>query len=337
MNTKPKVGVVIINYNGASMLEHCIDELLKIEYENIEIVLLDNASTDNSVSLVRNNYDLKLKVHVNDSNSGYSGGAEVACRMAIKEGWEYVMLMNPDIIFEPNYLDLAIAKLEEDAHIGALIGKLKQYKFFDREKTNIIDSAGLQIFRDRRVMDRGQSTEDKGQFDQEEVVFGITGAAPLYRTAALQDIEIKGEIFDQDFFMYKEDVDVSWRLNLFGWTNYYLPQAVAYHGRGTGIEDRQTYMKVAGKRKNLSRFQKSHSFRNHHFLLIKNEFGLRALKDIPFIVGKEILQLGFALIFEIYLYKNVWEVIVKLPKMLSKRFSIMRKKRVTSDWMTKFV
>lgn len=336
MNSKPKVGIVIINYNGEWMLKHCIEELQKLDYPSTEIVLLDNNSTDDSEKTVKENFP-KIEIHQTGANLGYSGGAEEAVKMAKQRKWDYLMLMNPDIIFEKDYLSKIIEKCEEDPKIGAIIGKLRQYKFKEQQKTEVIDSAGLLMTSDRRVVDRGQSQKDEGQFDKSEQVFGITGAAPLYRMSALNDIEILNETFDHDFFMYKEDIDISWRLNLFGYKNWYEPTAIAYHGRGTGIEDRETYIKVAQKRKNLSRFQKSHSIRNQHFIQMKNDLWGNIFRDFFPIIWKEILLLGFVTLREPYLYKSLWEVIKKTPRMLKKRRAIMKGKKVSSKEMKRII
>ena len=332
----PLVGIVIINYNGETFVRHCLEELLKVDYKNKEIIFLDNDSTDESVALVERHFPDVL-VHQTGHNGGYAGGAEIAVGLAEERNWDYLLLMNPDIVFEQDYVQKVVQKMEDDYRIGAIIGKLNQYKFNKKEKTDIIDSAGLLMYRDRRIVDRGQSKEDTGQFDKEEQIFGITGAAPMYRVAALDDIRVKGEVFDQDFFMYKEDVDVSWRLNLFGWKNWYLPQARAYHARGTGIYKRDSYTEVAKERAKLSKFQKTHSFRNQHFIQFKNDLTINALKNIFPILFKEAAFLGFMLIREPFLIKSLFEFIFKIPKMYKKRREIMKRRRVTAKQMGKIL
>jgi GT2 family glycosyltransferase len=335
-NELPLVGIVIINYNGETFVRHCLEELLKVDYKNAEVVFLDNDSTDESVALVERHFPDVL-IHQTGHNGGYAGGAEIAVNLAEERNWDYLLVMNPDIVFEQDYVQKVVQKMEDDYRIGAIIGKLNQYKFNKKEKTDVIDSAGLLMYKDRRVVDRGQAQKDEGQFDKEEQVFGITGAAPMYRVAALGDIKVFGEVFDQDFFMYKEDVDVSWRLNLYGWRNWYLPQARAYHARGTGIYKRDSYKEVAKERKKLSKFQKSHSFRNQHFIQFKNEIPSNALANIFPILLKEAALIGFMLIREQFLIKSLFEFIIKIPKMYKKRRVIMKNKRVTAKRMRKIL
>lgn len=336
MNPKlPKAGVVIIGYNAVDWIPHCLSQLADLDYPNLEVFYLDNHSTDDSVALVKKQFP-EMKIHQSGKNDGYAGAAEIAVNLASKKGWDYLMLMGTDIVFEPDYLRVLVEKLEAAPQAGCAVGKLYKYNFFEQEKTNIIDSAGLLAYRDRRVVDRGQAQVDEGQFDLEEEVFGATGAAPVYRVEALKDIKIMGEVFDQDFFMYKEDVDVSWRLRLFGWSCWYVPTAVAHHGRGTGVYKRDSYKQVAGERAKLSRFQKMHSFRNQHCMQVKNDLWRNFLRDVVPIMTKEILFFGYMILREPYLFKSLWQFYMLLPKMHRKRASIMRHKRVSYKGMQRW-
>lgn len=332
MGLLPKVGIVVINYNGSAMLPHCLAELQQLRYPDKEIIFLDNDSSDDSIAVVRNQFP-QIQIHQTGHNGGYSGAAEIAVNLAKKQNWDFLLLLNPDLIFENDYLEIIIARMLANPKIGACIGKLYKYEFFSQEKTNIIDSAGVKATRDRRFVDRGQADVDTGQYDQPEEVFGITGAAPLYRVTALEDIRVLGEVFDQDFFMYKEDVDVSWRLQLFGWICWYEPRAIAHHGRGTGVYKRNSYVDTVLERKKLSRFQKTHSFRNQHAMQLKNELWGNFWHDCVWIVGKEILFLAFILIKEPYLLKSLGEFIRLTPKLNQKRRAIMRRKRATAKEM----
>ncbi len=153
---------------------------------------------------------------------------------------------------------------------------------------------------------------------------------------ALADIEVLAEVFDQDFFMYKEDVDVSWRLQLFGHKILYVPTAVAHHGRGTGIYKRNSYLQIANERKNLSRFQKTFSYRNHKLILLKNELGATLLHDFWPICRREVLFTGYMTLFEPYLYVWLIKFLILMPKFSRKRRAIMRRKHVDADYMQQF-
>src|SRR3990167_702930 len=141
------------------------------------------------------------------------------------------------------------------------------------------------------------------------------------------------EYLDEDFFMYKEDIDISWRLRLRGWKCYYYPQAVCYHGRGTGVLKRFTHWEVYKGRKNLNRFQKYYAYKNQRLMQVKNEQWGNFLRDLLWIKGKEILIFGYILFREPYLLKGIWVFLSHLPNALRKRRIIMKRAVVSSATM----
>lgn len=322
----PRVTIVIINYNGLKYLSSCLKSLIKLDYPQKEIIFIDNNSTDESVAFVQKEFP-RVIIFANKDNKGYTGAANQGIKAA---SGRYVMLMNPDIIFEPDYLSKVVRKMETDHRIGAIIGKLFRYDFDHHRKTEYIDSLGLYCFRNRRIIDRGQGQKDKPLFDISKEVFGISGACPLYRMYALNDIAVNNEIFDEDFFMYKEDIDISWRLRLRGWKCYYLAEAIANHGRGTGILKEFTHSAVLESRRHLSPFQKFHAYKNQRLMQIKNEIPLNFLHDALPILAKELLILGYITLREPKLFKSIFAIFKKLPVMLKKRRVIMKSKKV--DW-----
>lgn len=330
----PKVSCVIINFNGEKFIEKCLKSLIKQDYSNFEIIFIDNVSTDSSVNIVKEKFP-QIKLIVNKTNTGYTGGANQA--VEVSNGAKYLMILNPDIIYCENYISKCIAKMEENPKIGVIGGKWLKYDFDSDEKKNVFDSTGLYCYKNRRVIDRGQGYEDKGQYNKEEVVFGISGASPIYRKEALLDVAINGEIFDTDFFMYKEDIDVSWRLDLRGWICYYLPEAIAYHGRGTGVLKRANSLDVLKHRQSVSILARKCSYRNQRLMQIKNEDLLSFILDLPWILPKEILAFGYILLREPYVLKSVLDFFRKLPSALRKRKWIMKNKKIDFKTMHYFL
>ncbi len=322
----PHITFIIINYNTKHLLKSCIESLLAQTWPNKEVVCIDNNSPDNSCQYVIENFPQVTAV-CNKDNIGYSPAGNQGIKMA--KG-EYVMLLNPDIIFEKDYVEQCLKKMEEDKKIAAICGKTYKYDFQNNKSTKFIDTAGLFCYRNRRVIDNGQGLEDKGQFDQEQQVFGISGACPIYRKAALEDVKIDGEYLDNDFFMYKEDVDISWRFLLFGWKSYYYPKAVAYHGRGTGVLPRFTNWEVFKNRSKLNAFQKHYSYKNQRLMQIKNELPMSFLRDFFPIIFKEFLILGYMIFKEPFLWKSWILMLKQMPAALKKRRYIMKHKRVKS-------
>lgn len=326
------VSLIVLNYNGEKLIKSCLDSLVKLDYAKKEIIFIDNASSDGSVNFVLKHYP-NVRVIANTENSGYAGGADQAVR--VSRG-DFVMVLNPDIIFEPNYLNVLVARLRRDPEIGAIVGKLRKYNFERGEKTNLIDSAGLLMFRNRRCVDRGQGEEDHGQYDEAEEVFGITGACPLYRKSALEDIRVDNEYFDTSFFMYKEDVDISWRLRLRGWKCFYEPAATGYHGRGTGVFSRDSMRQVAKGRKKLSRFQKHYSYKNERLMRAKNDMWENVWCDIGPILWKELLMSGWIVLREPYLLRSFGQFLLGLPRAIRRRYQIMGRKKVNARQMRKW-
>lgn len=342
MNPKqPKVSIIIIHYNTPHYIKSCMDAIFEQTYKNIEVIFIDNNSTDKTaLHIIDDDYADKKNLIVikNAHNSGYSGAANQGIKLAIegKVKSDYVVITNPDIIYSPTYFEKIINRAEKDDKIASITGKVYKYDFQNNKGTKIIDTVGLLAYKNRRIIDDGQGLIDKGQFEKEKEVFGISGACPLYRRKALEDAKIWDEYLDDDFFMYKEDVDLSWRFNLLGWKNIYYPKAVAFHGRGTGIFERFTTKQMFDNREKLSTFQKKYSFRNQLLMQAKNELWPNFMSDFFPIMARKLATPFYITIFEPYLWTSYLSYLKLLPKILKKRKIIMAKKRVSAKQMEKW-
>ncbi len=358
---KPKVSIVIIHYNTPQFLKTCLDAIFAQTYKNIEVIFIDNNSPDKSgLDFVRDNYGDRdgLKIIANEENLGYAKAANQGIKAA--DGYairsfdsafciphsasthpsSYIVITNPDIIYTPNYFEKIIARIEQDPHIAAITGKVYKYDFDRNKPTNVIDTVGLFAYKNRRIIDDGQGLIDEGQFDEECEVFGVSGACPLYRREALEDVKISNgdtdEYLDEDFFMYKEDVDISWRFLLYGWKSLYYPKAIAYHGRGTGVQRRFFNKEILANRSRLSKFQKHYSFKNQHLMEAKNELWSNFFTDFFSIIFKKIAIAGYITLKEPFLWKSYFEYLKQLPRILRKRKIIMERKRIKSSEMRKW-
>ncbi len=340
------VSIVIIGFNSRKFLGTCFDAIFAQTYPALELIFIDNNSSDDSVAWTQEAYGDRLKVVQNAENIGYTGAANQGMEMA---RGEYIVITNPDIIYTPEYFEKCVARMEGDAKIAALTGKVIKYSFEEGHPTGVIDTVGLCIFRSRRVIDDGQGLPDDGRFDEDAAdggastevslggrqVFGISGACPMYRRTALNDAKLtlsdgSAEILDGNFFMYKEDVDLSWRLTLLGWKCWYFSEAVAYHGRGTGVAKRFTTGEMLEQRGGLSPFQKTYSFRNQRLMQVKNELWGNFWHDVIWIAGREIGSLVYVTFREPYIWKSVVEFFKLLPATLAKRRVLMA--RVEERW-----
>lgn len=250
------VSVVIPNWNGAEWLPGCLRSLEK-QTIKAEIIVVDNASSDDSVKIIKQDFP-KVRLIENSENLGFAGGVNVGLRQALKEGCDFIALFNNDAVAEPDWLERLVSALERNQSAGIATGK------FMREDRQHIDSTGDFYSIWGLPFPRGRNQKDAGQFDQAERVFGASGGASLYRADMLKEIGL----FDERFFAYYEDVDISFRAQLAGWQVLYEPKAVAYHRLGA----------TSGR---LGSFTRYHSIKNFHLLYWKNMPAKLFFKYLP--------------------------------------------------------
>jgi len=345
------VSINILNYNDKRTIKKAIGSAVKQTYPYLEILIIDNASTDGSCEMIKEeinnwrkrrkdlletlypdkNYSVQIRLIKNSTNRGFAPGHNQAiceCR------GDFILCLNADAILKPDYIEQALGPFG-DLKVGAVQGKLIRYDFKrdqalkDEEgKYNIIDAVGLSMLKNRRIIARGQGEPDRGQYERAEEIFGVDGAVPIYRREALEDVKIFGEYFDEDFFLYKEDVDLAWRLRLYGWKAIYQPKAVACHGRGAGDSAATTYGKIIQERRKISQKSKYYSFKNQRLMQIKNEMSLLLLRDFPQFLFKEIGSWIYVIFFEHYTVRAIKELFRQMPGAFKKRKVIMERKRV---------
>jgi len=334
----PKVSINIVTWNSLKYLPECFDSIFNQTFKDFSVLVIDNASVDKSVKFIEKKYPQTLldresyligrvRIIHNSRNLGF---AKAHNKGIIFSQGDYILVTNPDIVLTPNCLENLIREMEKNPKIGCIGGKLLKIKPHNSDlpyiygtKTDIIDSTGLKILKSRKVIDRGQGEKDKGQFDKKEEVFGISGALALYRRKALEDIKLDGEYFDNSFFSYKEDIDLSWRLRLRGWKNFYTPEAVAYHYRGIGIGEKAKLSEILKKRKSRPKLIKYYSYKNHLTILTKNEFLINIIRHFPYIFWYEFKKFIYILLLEISTLKGFFDFLKDLPKVLKKRKTIL--------------
>jgi GT2 family glycosyltransferase len=211
-----KVSVVIPNWNGERFLRGCLQSLREQTFKSFEVILVDNASTDGSLALVEKEFP-EVRVVKLVRNLGLTGGANAGIKAA--QG-EVIALLNNDAEAHPNWLESLWDALQRHPEAGMAASKILLY-----DRRSIINSAGDFYRLDGVPGNRGVWEEDRGQYDREEYVFGACGGAAAYRKAMLEEIGL----FDEDMFMYCEDVDLAWRAQIAGYRCVYTPKAIAYH------------------------------------------------------------------------------------------------------------
>lgn len=306
------VSVAVINYNGDPHLEGCLRAARAQSYENIELFVIDNASTDGSADAVAGSFP-EVRLIRNEANQGFCRAFNQGVRLSTGE---FVMPLNPDVLMNKDFVAYMVAAARQGKKIGAVSGKLL------RDEGGAIDSTGLLLGRSRRPKDRGQGERDRGQYDQPGEVFAACGAAPLYRREMLEDVAVEGEYMDESFFIYYDDVDLGWRARLLGWRCVYAPEAVAYHLRG-GLD------RISRGSRSSDRMQiKVHAIKNRYLMIVKNESFGGLVWDLPFIALSDIPRAIYIALFWPQLARGWLEFLRYLPQALRRRRFIMSKKRV---------
>jgi GT2 family glycosyltransferase len=213
---QPLLSVIIPNWNGARHLPTCLDALRLQTYACLEVILVDNASTDDSAALVQRGYPDVTLVQL-DANLGLTGGINRGIRAA---RGEIIAPLNNDTEVSPDWAGALVAALLAHPDAGMAASKMR---LFDRR--DVLHSAGDAYRVDGIPVNRGVWQKDEGQFDGDVYIWGGCGGAVAYRRAMLEDI---GQ-FDEDLFMYCEDVDLNWRAQLAGYRCVFAPRAVVYH------------------------------------------------------------------------------------------------------------
>lgn len=239
------MSVVVVNHNGKRYLDTCLPALLAQQVPGgHEVILVDNASTDDSSTYVRARWP-EVRVVDSGANLGFAGGNNLGIA---KSRGEHVVLINNDTRARPGYLAALVAAAESAEGTGAVTPKLV---FMDRPQ--VIQNAGTLLLSDGSGADRGSGRPDGEAFGQREEVFGFCGCGALLSRRMLADVGA----FDEDFWMYYEDTDLSWRMRLRGWRVLYEPGAVVDHVHaGTSVE--------------WSPIFTFHVDRNRLFMIVKN-------------------------------------------------------------------
>jgi len=217
-NSQPLVSVIILNYNGGNFLMECISSVLKTEYSNFEIIVVDNASKDGSIKKCKEQFK-NVSIIENKSNLGYCEGNNVGIREA---NGNFVVVLNPDTVVKPDWVDELLQAFKKYGD------GLYQPKILSMENGNILGSTGNYIQLFGFGFARGYGERDSEQYD--------TGKSPAYASGTClfskKSIFEKLGMFDPFLFAYHDDLDLGWRANLEGINSWYVPKSIIYHKLG---------------------------------------------------------------------------------------------------------
>ncbi len=347
-----KISVHIVAWNHARVLQDAVESLRAQTFKGFTLTMIDNASTDGSDGVVRSVFP-EATILRNFKNLGFSRAHNQAIELARnrwsdddKKGFSsldrYALVMNPDTILEPDFLEKLVRAVDGRYEIGSACGKLlKVYQRLEEDgdprRSDVLDSTGLRVRRDRRVVDRGAGETDGPAYGEPTEVFGASGALALYRAEAIEALrEASGDFFDEDFFAYKEDVDAAWRLRLLGWKSLYVPAAIAYHYRGTGGSEKAGPFELLKRRYGRSSLVNRLSTRNHALLLVKNDDWSNWLLHLPWILAHEFGKFWATTLFAPRALGAYAEALVLVPRMLKKRAALRKRRKVSAKEIRKW-
>ncbi|MCL6457977.1 MAG: glycosyltransferase family 2 protein [Gorillibacterium sp.] len=310
------VSVHIVTFNSDKDIVGCLTAVLRQSYPVDQVIVIDNASQDRTLELIRPFTDSILIVS-NNENKGFAGAHNQAIDQSI---CDYHLILNPDVILHPDYLHILMKFAEEHPKAGGLTGLL-----LSKTGLGVVDSAGLIMRKNRRAFDRGQGENASGYMLPCEV-FGVSAAAALYSSRMVKEISEAGQFFDEAFFAYKEDIDVAWRARWTGWKAYFVPGATALHERGW----------KSGARLEKPLVTRSHSFENRYRMLIKNDKASKVLLHLPYIIAFEIIQFLYIVGKERDLLPSYCRVIRSFSGLFKQRRQIFHKVKARSDEIYSF-
>lgn len=284
---KPKVYIILVNYNNAQDTFECVESIQKNDYENYEIVIVDNKSTDRSLEQLRDRQDTYPYILLEAvSNDGFSAGNNIGIRYALEHGAEYVVLLNNDTLVEPDFLTRLIEFQSAHENCAAAIGKI--YYAFDRNKLWYAGGSVSPVT--TRTTHSNFGMQDTQSAEEPTQVSFATGCYLCIRRDVIEDVGL----LDEDYFLYDEDTDYSLRLAAKGKNIFYVPQSVIYH-------------KVSASTGGGSDLSQYYQVRNH-FLLIKKNLKM----------PNALIALGYTLLFMMKRMmqgelkpKNIWQGTVR--------------------------
>ena len=334
-----RLSVLIPTHADADLLRKSLPVLLAEPAADIEVIIINN---DPQQDLRRAIGEYASDVRTTIVEMGYEGDFPRAINRGIRTATgDLVMLCNADLFPSPTYLPTLQEFFKRRPGAGAATGKLIRFDLERDEATNVIDSAGLILTRQRRLKARGEGEVDVGQFDTERELFAVDGAAMVLRRAALDDIMVDGEYLDENFVSHKEDHDLSWRVQLAGWECWYVPEAVAYHARTTRGLGSKPYLKAIGEfhRQQAEKTAevRRHAMKNQWLLLLKNEDMYNFIRDAPFIIAREVTVIGHGLVFSPRTLKAIPMTIRILPETLRKRRAAKARQRMDAAALRRWI
>ncbi len=335
---KPKVTVGIISFKDQKYLKHGLPSLLSQNYSHFEILVCDNNNDpENEIAnWIKTEFPTITVVNAG-GNVGFGNAHNYMIDHAIKNESKYYFAFNSDMFADENLINNLVERAESDEKIAAISPKIFTWSSFPEKPTlkndRYIDSTGMIAKASHHFLERGAGEEDHGQYNNPEGIWGASGAAPFFSISALQDTKHNpGEYFDKNFFMYKEDIDMMYRLRWAGYKVFYEPTALVWHDR-TAADPGGIIANIKA-RKSRGTYIKEHSFLNHLQFLYKNfspHYSFLTKLKTAFFLAK---YFAYLLIFDRQILKQYKKFQQLKPNLLIKKATMPQ--RILTEKMEKW-
>lgn len=317
----PLISAVVLNWNGYPVLDNCLRSLYNQTYRPLEIIVVDNASTDGSVDFLRQKFQ-DVNLIINEKNVGFGAGNNIGI---LASRGKYIMVLNNDTRLDPKCAEELKRSIEKDKNYGACASKILL-----ESEPDVIDGVGIVVCPDGLSFGRGR-LEKRDRYEEEEEIFFASDCACLYRREMLEDIGL----YDEDFFAYADETDMGWRARLAGWKCIYSPKAIVYHHHSTSSGGRVSAFKAFLVERNriwvaLKNFPVSLIILGQFYTLWRYAFQAYGALRGKGAAGQFTSDFSKSELVKILLrvYLSAWK---KLPLMLKKRKMIQQKKRITNQ------
>lgn len=251
-----KVSIIVLNHNGYQMTKDCLKSLLNVNYNNIEIIIIDNGSSDNSAKLLLKDFP-NIKIIRNKINRGYAEGNNIGFRAA---SGDLICFLNNDTLVEKNFISPLIDVLISSEKIGAVQPKIMNYP-----QIKVIDSIGSYFINSGFLYHYGHNKKIAKKYQNSSDIFSMKGACMLFKREVIDKVGL----FEDSYFAYFEETDLCHRSILAGYKIKYVPESVIFHIGGN------TASKLP-----IS-FIQFHSYKNRIYTYLKNFEPITLLKILP--------------------------------------------------------
>ncbi len=309
------VSIIVVTAGIKDYLKFLLDSISKQTYPVSETIIIDN-SLSGGIKVSSK----AVRVYPSQRNLFYCQALNLGIRES--EG-EFILCLNDDVVLDSRFIEEALRGFFIDPKVGMVSGKIL------RSDKKTLDSTGLYLSIWRTAKERGYGLSDKRQFEKEGYIFGVSGAIAFYRRKMLEEIKIEAQYLDEDYRIFYEDLDISWRAQNFGWMAYYVPEAVAYHARGSTVRGSRGMAKPYARRY-LSDELHADLIKNRYLTFIKNEALPSLILHLPFIILYDFAAWAYLLLLKPAAVKRVFPNLKYLRAALRKRRLIKEREKVLS-------